>query len=57
MQHQKSRKDLDKQIWFKLDTETHNKLIDIALNKERSVAFILRKLVEDFILRKIDIEW
>ena len=57
MEYQKTRKDLDKQLWFKLDADTHEKLLDIALNKERSVAYVLRKLVEDFVLRKIDIEW
>ena len=57
MEYQKTRKDLDKQLWFKLDTATHERLMEIALNKERSVAYVLRKLVEDFVLRKIDIEW
>ena len=55
--YQKTDKKLTKQIWFKLDEETHSRFMDIAESHSRSSAYVMRRLVEDFVLRKIDIAW
>jgi len=49
MEYQKSFRKLNKQLWFKLTEDDFIQLHQIALRKERSVAYILRKLVEEFV--------
>jgi len=49
MEYQKTRKKLNKQLWFKLTEDDFEELHQVALRQERSVAYIIRKLVEDFL--------
>jgi len=49
MEYQKTRKKLNKQLWFKLTEDDFEELHQIALSQERSVAYVVRKLVEGFL--------
>ena len=49
MEYQKTHEKLTKRAWFRVTPKTYEKLRKIAYSKDRTPAYIIRKLIEGYV--------